>query len=285
MSNGLNIFALSLASICCGCANYSPEKLIMDLTPKMTPVRSVTGFDEVFTCVGKMLPIKQNKIRILIDNMVDKTGTINVGGKEMITNGLVKMLQGDGAFSVIDYPYDSPSVLALQTMYYEESKSLENKGALEPNYYISASITNHDIVPYSSGFGLGFVYNFFSGSFFKQQAVHAISAHMHVRDFKTNEVVGGITSTNTITVSQSQSQVRASGVKSSDNSTFVNTSASDVTISTGSTPTAGITINIELGDNQGLHAAVQKLVEISLVEVIGKLFNIQYQTCIDKVAY
>lgn len=244
---GLLAGALLLA----GCA--APEDAPVISRPKTQPVRNFTSFSPALTCMDNLFArFGVNGIIITSAGLPDATGEIRTGTKDMMISAVSAMSVRSGAFKFVDFDQTQVDVHSLQGLvgFTDDFRV--------PNYYIRGAITQLDEGVISDSGGASIASSAFSLGFNQDKVVSVVSLDMNIGDLITRQIQPGMSAHNSISVTR-------------------NTKVGDAG---GTIQTYGVFFNLAINRAEGMHAAVRNLVELSTIEVLGKLAEVPYWRCL-----
>lgn len=200
--------------------------------------------DRLFLQYGK------RNIVITSDGLPDRTGTIRTGTKDMMITTLSKISEKSGAFNFIDIEQGG-AVDFIQ--------SNVNKGFALPDYYVRGAITQVDRNVASDSKSVGVALPFASLGYSDDQLLSVVTIDMSVGDLVKRQIIPGLHTTNTITIVGTGQGVDAEGIIKK----------------------ASLFFEISQDRNQGTHQSVRTLVELGLIELLGKLTKVPYWRCLE----
>jgi peptidoglycan hydrolase-like protein with peptidoglycan-binding domain/curli biogenesis system outer membrane secretion channel CsgG len=245
---GLLAGALLLA----GCA--APEDAPVISRPKTQPVRNFTSFSPALTCMDNLLArFGVNGIVITSAGLPDATGEVKAGTKDMLISAVSAMSVRSGAFKFVDFDQTEVDVHSLQGLvgFTEDFRV--------PNYYIRGAITQLDEGVIADSGGASIASPTFSLGFNQDKVVSVVSLDMNIGNLITRQIQPGMSAHNSIAVTR-------------------NTKVGDAG---GTIQTYGVFFNLAINRAEGMHAAVRNLVELSTIEVLGKLAEVPYWRCLE----
>jgi peptidoglycan hydrolase-like protein with peptidoglycan-binding domain/curli biogenesis system outer membrane secretion channel CsgG len=234
-----------------GCA--SPKDAPVVSRPKTLPVRNFTSFSESLRCMDNLLAQFGIKgIVITSAGLPDATGEIQTGTKDMLISAISRMSVRSGAFKFVDFDATETDVNNLQGLvgFTDEFRV--------PNYYIRGAITQLDEGVIADSTGASVAGSAFSLGFSADQVTSVVSLDMNIGDLITRQIQPGMSAHNSISVTRTSKAGDAGG----------------------RIDTYGLFFNIALNRAEGMHAAVRNLVELSTIEVLGKLTQVPYWRCL-----
>ncbi len=234
-----------------GCA--SPKDAPVVSRPKTLPVRNFTSFSESLRCMDNLLAqFGVNGIVITSAGLPDATGEIQTGTKDMLISAVSRMSVRSGAFKFVDFDPNETDINNLQGLvgFTDDFRV--------PNYYIRGAITQLDEGVIADSSGASIAGSAFSLGFSADQVTSVVSLDMNVGDLLTRQIQPGMSAHNSISVTRTSKAGDAGG----------------------RIDTYGTFFNIALNRAEGMHAAVRNLVELSTIEVLGKLAQVPYWRCL-----
>ena len=234
-----------------GCA--APQDAPVISRPKALPVRNFTSFSTSLQCMDNLLAqFGVRDIVITSAGLPDATGEISTGTKDMLISAISAMSVRSGAFRFVDFDQQQVDVHSLQNLvgFTDDFRV--------PNYYIRGAITQLDEGVIADSGGASIAGSAFSLGFNADQTVSVVSLDMNIGNLVTRQIQPGMSSHNSISVTRTSKAGDAGGRISS----------------------YGLFFNISLNRAEGMHAAVRSLVELSTIEVLGKLAEVPYWRCL-----
>ena len=234
-----------------GCA--SPADAPVVARPKTLPVRNLTSFSAALQCMDNLLTrFGIRDIVITSAGLPDATGEIRTGTKDMLISAISAMSVRSGAFRFVDFDATETDVHSLQSLvgFTDDFRV--------PNYYIRGAITQLDEGVIADSAGASVAGSGFSLGFNSDQVVSVVSLDMNIGDLVTRQIQPGLSSHNSISVTRTGKAGDAGGQIDS----------------------YGLFFNISLNRSEGMHAAVRSLVELSTIEILGKLAEVPYWRCL-----
>lgn len=247
------IWASGLALLVAACSiTEKPGRAYDVVAPQTQPVRTLTSFSESLTCMDDLFVQAGIKnVVITSAGLPDATGRVRAGTKDMLISAISRMSIKSGAFTYVDFEQAQTDIAELQNL-------VGYEGFQVPKFYIRGGITQLDDSVLAESVGAGISFPDFELGASKDLVVSLISVDMNVGYLPTRQIMAGITSTNSIAVARSGLAGDA-GAKIDK---------------------AGLTFNISLNESEGPHQATRTLIELSVVELTGKLTRVPYWRCL-----
>ena len=221
--------------------------------PRTPAVRNIGNFNEALRCMDDMFLAQGKKdIYITPAGSPDATGLISAGTKEMFITAVSRMAAKSNSFRFVDY---DPTQLDVQVL--SELVGLR-ADFVAPNYYVRGAITQLDSNVLQSQVSAGISIPNLDLAVNGNQVVSVISLDLNVGKLITRQIIPGISSSNSIAVVQSGKGADAGGLIGK----------------------AGVSLSVSLDKSEGFHQAVRNLIELSTIEVLGKLTRVPYWQCL-----
>ncbi len=242
------ILAASLALA--GCQTTNPQVASVIAQPTTPITKNITSFSQALRCMDELfLAYGKTGLVITSDGLPDQTQQINSGTKDMMITTLSKMSERSGAFKFVDIEQGG-AVEFVQTKL--------GRGFDLPHYYIRGAITQVDRNVASNSKSAGIAIPMASLGYSSDQLLSVVTIDMNIGDVVERQIIPGLHTTNTITVVSSGKGTDAEGIIQK----------------------ASIYFEVSQDRTQGTHQAVRTLVELGLIEVLGKLTKVPYWRCL-----
>ena len=230
-----------------------PETAYDVANPRTAAVRNIGNFNEALRCMDDMF-LAQGKqdIYITTAGIPDATGLIAAGTKEMFITAVSRMSAKSNAFRFVDYDPTQTDVQVLS-----ELVGLHDD-FVAPNYYVRGAITQLDSNVLQSSASAGVSIPGMDLAINGNQVVSVVSIDLNVGKLITRQILPGISASNSIAVVQSG--------KGADVGGFIGK--------------AGLSLSVSLDKSEGFHQAVRNLIELSTIEILGKLTRVPYWQCL-----
>lgn len=246
-----SLFALAMVS---GCVTTAPERAYEVRQPKSQVVRTFTSFSDSLRCMDELFAkYGVRDIVITSDGIPDATGKVTAGTKDMLISAMSRMSVRSGAFTFVDFDQRQEDIANLQQLvgFTDEFRV--------PSYYIRGAITQLDEGVIAESVGGSLALTNFSIGASKDQVVSVISTDMNVGKLVTRQIMPGISANNSIVV-------RRSGVGGDVGATIQK---------------VGLSFNIAINNQEGMHQATRTLIDLSAIEIAGKLTKVPYWRCLE----
>lgn len=242
-----------------GCAFSPPEDAPIAAQPKTLPVRNVTSFSASLRCMDDLFQ-RMGKTNYLItaQDIPDATGKVQTGTKDMLISAISQMSVKSNAFNFIDFE-EYGSVFVLGSFLAAPGGPPVPAGFEVPNYYVRGAITQLDsgAIAESASGGVGIPEA--DIGFSTDQVMSVVSVDLNIGNVLNRRMLPGVSANNSIVVRRSGS--------SFDGGATINK--------------LGANFNLTFNRSEGMHAAVRSLIELSTIEVLGKLLQVPYWRCLE----
>lgn len=226
-----------------------------DAKPKASPAKTVTNFSESLGCMDDLF--NKNGIApvfISSQDIQDKATPgrkLGNGGTDMLISAVSEIATSSGAVRYVGYKSSIPDLAMLHGKH-------KDKDLIVPDYYIVGSISQLDdrIQRDRKGLAVGWTDGDIGLS--ADRVVSVLGLDLNIFEVKNNLLMPGVTAKNSLAVIRD---------------------GKDGDIG-GRIRKTGISFNISLDKNEGKHQAIRTLIELSVVEVMGKLTGVPYWDCL-----
>ena len=226
--------------------------------PSTVPTRSISSFSDALSCMDKMLrDYRVNPVLITSKNLPDATGKLSIATKEMLITSLSMMSRTSGAFRFVDFEIDGLRQDTVQNL----TTLLLNNGQMKiqrPQMYVSGALSYMDQNVTVNRMGGGISARNWDLGATRDLMSTTIGLELHLGDFNTRTLMPGVDSSNTIVVANVAVGVDAGG----------------------RIQKTGIQFNCGREVSQGTGPAVRTLVDLGLIELVGKWARVPYWQCL-----
>lgn len=242
------------------------ERTYSEYPPVVSPVRSITGFTDSLACMDSMLSAR-GKPPILITSKIflDASGKSGTAVKELVITALSEMSRQSVGFRFVDFEVD---LTRQDTVQYLSSLML-GMNALElspPEYYVSGAISyiDQNVTAKRRSFGIS-ADGSISGSAFSADFAYdndintsVIALELHLGEMKTRVLLPGVHASNSAVLAKGGAGIEGGG----------------------SIKKVGVQFGLSRDHTQGTGIAVRTLVELGMIELVGKWLKLPYWTCL-----
>jgi curli biogenesis system outer membrane secretion channel CsgG len=245
--------AAVLVAVLAASCTTPPEQAMVARQPSTAAARTVSNFSEGLRCMDDLLwQHGKRDVYITSNGVPDATGRLLGGTKEMLITAVSRMSDKSNAFSFVDF---EPTLDSVNALYWMVGVRPEFRA---PSYYIRGAVTQFDENVLADATSAGVSLPKLDLSVSKDQVVSVISVDLNVGELTTRRILPGITASNSIAVVSTGKGADLGGV-----------------IGKG-----GVSFNVALNRSEGMHQALRTLIELSTIEVLGKLTQVPYWQCL-----
>lgn len=231
-----------------------PEKAAVVVQPKTPPSKAISSFTPALQCMDDLLwQHGKSEIYITSSGIPDATGKVSTGTRDMLISAVSRMSAKSNGFRFVDFEPDPQSdVTALYSLIGVQPSFTV------PSYYIRGAITQLDenVLNDLQGAALSMPSLEIGAS--RDQVVSVITVDLNLGELVTRQILPGLSANNSLAVIRS-------GVSGDAG---------------GRIDKAGLSFNISINRSEGMHAAVRTLLELSAIELLGKLTKVPYWRCL-----
>jgi hypothetical protein len=262
-----SLLALGAALLLAACATpYRPDagdarfaSQVAPLNRPLTqPTRSFSSYSVALGCMDRLLrDMRMPTTLITSKNIPDPSGKVTVATKEMIITALSQMSRTSGAFRYVDYEVDlikQDTVQNLTTLLIGANQLQIQRPAL----YVSGAVTFADINVASNDTDVGTSASRLETGYSRNRSGTLIGLELHLGEFRTRTLIPGIDTANEVVISNNGWGVDVAGRIGS----------------------YGVQFNVGKEFNQGTSGAVRTLVELGVIELVGKWSRVPYWQCL-----
>lgn len=231
-----------------------PETATAVAAVKAPATKTLTNFTSALRCMDDLLQSHGKKdITITTAGLPDSTGKVQVGTKEMLITAASRMSVKSKALRFIDYDTSSGDLITL----FQDAASLGRDRSV-PQYYIRGAVTQLDENAIDAQSGAGIALPFLDLGVSKDQVSSVVSMDMNLADSFTREILPNANSSNSLVITRVGSGKDLGGRIGK----------------------VGFSFNMNLNRAEGLGAGVRALVELGLIELVGKFTGTPYWKCL-----
>lgn len=232
------------------------SKARVGAAPKTPAIKTITNFTQALRCMDELF-LANGKQGIVITSagIPDATGKARAGDKEMMISAISKMTMKSNAFEFID-------LTAGQSGEGDLAKLFELKGGGStkiPDYYIRGAVTQLDDNAVKESKGFGIALPFLDLGYSKDQSFDLISMDMSIGDASTRRILPETNTSNTMVITKGGRSGEAGGKIAK----------------------MGLSFNKDLSRSEGVGATYRTLIELGLIEALGKFTRVPYWKCLD----
>ncbi len=226
--------------------------------PVVRPIRSLSSFSDSLSCMDHLFrDAGMATVLISSKSIPDYSGRVAVATKEMVITALSQMSRVSNAFRYVDYEVD----IARQDTVQNLTTLLLNNNQIRlqrPALYISGAVAFLDqrVISNNNDFGISGYRAEVGYSNNKNASVMGLE--MHLGDFRSRTIIPGMDSANEIVI--------GNGGKGLDLA--------------GRIGSYGVQFSVGRDYAQGSGPAVRTLVELAMIELLGKWARLPYWQCL-----
>jgi hypothetical protein len=238
----------------CGGPGPKPQTATTIAAPKQTATRTITSFTPALRCMDDLLLSYGKKgFVITTAGIPDETGKVRFGTKTMLHKAASAMSTKSKSLVFIDYDTTSQDLLNI----FHDVSQVNSQRQL-PQYYIRGAISQLDenVITAQQGGGIATSFIDLGGS--NDQISSVVSIDMNIGNTVTREILPGIDSTNSLVVSSSGSSKDLGGKIGK----------------------VGLSFSMSMKQSEGMGAGVRALIELGMIELVGKLLEVPYWKCL-----
>ncbi|MFC3146967.1 DUF4384 domain-containing protein [Piscinibacterium candidicorallinum] len=260
------VFVLgSTLALLTGCANLDARRDLPLLSsvptenrPVVRPVRSVSSFSESLVCMDRMFRDARVPPTLIASKQIpDASGKVPVAAKEMIVTALSQLSRTSGAFRYVDYEIDLVKQDTVQNL----TTLLLNNNQIQlqrPALYVSGAISFFDQSVASRSGEVGTSASRLETGYSRNRSASLVGLELHLGEFRSRTLIPGIDSANEVVIGTGNEGLDVAG----------------------RIGRYGVQFNVGRDYAQGTGAAVRTLVELGLIEVLGKWARVPYWQCL-----
>ena len=244
-----------------GCSTLEVKQPTVEQTaeirkgPEDRPQRSITGFSHALRCMDTlMLDYGVRDVTMLTEEITDETKKLNAGTRDMLISAVSDMSRRSRAVRLVAFGKDTTNVIS----YLAAAQSAAVYQAI-PLYDIKGSVSQFDENMIKNQKDLGFgISPYLNLGIARDAASSMLALDLSVLTTSNMSVLPGVTSRNSVVILK-----QGSG--------FTGDAAYEK---------FGINYSMNLARSEGQSQALRGLVELAVVELVGKLTKTPYWSCL-----
>ncbi len=256
---------LGSCAVLAGCANLDARRdapmlgtVSTENRPVVRPVRSVSSFSESLVCMDRMFRDARVPPTLIASKQIpDASGKVPVAAKEMIVTALSQLSRTSGAFRYVDYEIDLVKQDTVQNL----TTLLLNNNQIQlqrPALYVSGAIAFYDQSVISRSGEAGTSATRLETGYSRNRSASLLGLELHLGEFRSRTLIPGIDSANEVVLGNGNEGLDVAG----------------------RIGRYGVQFNVGRDYAQGTGAAVRTLVELGLIEILGKWARVPYWQCL-----
>ena len=230
--------------------------------PRAVPQRNLTHFADGLRCMDDLLyRFGVRDVSVMIEDLQDQSRRLGAGTRDMMVSAFADMTRKSRGVRLVTFGQDNQNIVQLLSL----AQRL-NEFKVVPQYDIRGSITQFDEAVDSRQAGLGAsIVSAVTGPLFgvrfnRSQQSSVMGFDASVVSTVDLSLVPGASSKNTVVVSRDE------------------TSAGD---GLAQIRNSSLSFNFVVSRNEGVAQALRNMVELSTIELTGKLLRLPYWTCLN----
>ena len=256
--------ALSIAGALGGCAAVDQLE-VKDKTvaqtqttkvgPELAPFRSITGFSAGLRCMDNMMiDYGVRDLSMLVEEILDSTKKVNAGTRDMLITAVSDMTRRSRALRLVAYGKDATNAISFLA-------SAQRQSAYEviPQFDIKGSVSQLDENVIRNQKDAGFsIQPFINLGITRDAASSILGLDLSVLLTEDMSVLPGVTSRNSVVILKSGRGLDGDAAYHK----------------------FGISYSMNLSKSEGQAQALRGLVELAVIELMGKLTRTPYWKCL-----
>jgi len=226
--------------------------------PVVRPGRSISSFSDSLMCMDRMFR-NSHMLTVLITSkqLPDYSGRVAVAAKEMVVTALSQMSRVSSAFRYVDYEVD----IARQDTVQNLTTILLNNNQIQlqrPALYVSGAVSFMDQNVLRNNVDIGTSASRLETGYSANRSGAVLGMELHLGDFRTRTIIPGLDSANEVVIGNGSQGLDLSG----------------------RIGTYGVQFSVGRDYAQGSGPAVRTLVELGMIELLGKWSRLPYWQCL-----
>ncbi|MBS7808433.1 DUF4384 domain-containing protein [Variovorax sp. PCZ-1] len=226
--------------------------------PLSQPSRSFSSYSVALGCMDRLLrDMRMPTTLITSKNIPDPSGKVTVATKEMIITALSQMSRTSSAFRYVDYEVDlvrQDTVQNLTTLLLGANQLQLQRPAL----YVSGAISFADVNVASNDADVGTSASRLETGYSRNRNGTLIGLELHLGEFRTRTLIPGVDSANEVAITNAGWGLDVAGRIGK----------------------YGVQFNVGKEFSQGTSGAARTLVELGVIELVGKWSRVPYWQCL-----
>lgn len=254
--------ALAIGTALAGCSTtMEVQQKVVEQTqiarqgPEAAPFRSITGFTPALRCMDNlMIDYGVRDVSMLVEDILDQTKKVNAGTRDMLISAVSDMTRRSRAIRVVAFGRDATNLISFLA-------SAQRQSAYEviPQYDIKGSVSQFDenVIRSQKDLGIGFQ-PFINLGISRDAASSIMGLDLSVLTTDDMSVLPGVTSRNSVAILKTGRGADADAAYHK----------------------FGVSYTMSLSKSEGQTQALRGLVELAVVELMGKLTKTPYWSCL-----
>jgi uncharacterized protein DUF4384/putative peptidoglycan binding protein len=253
--------ALAALAALAGCGSLEVKQPTLEQTaeirkgPEDRPQRSITGFTQALRCMDTlMLDYGVRDVTMLTEEITDETKKLSAGTRDMLISSVSDLSRRSRAVRLVAFGKDTTNVISFLA-------TAQSAAAYQavPLYDIKGSVSQFDenLIKNQKDLGFGFS-PFINLGIARDAATSMLALDLSVLTTSDMAVLPGVTSRNSVVILKQGRGLDGDAAYHK----------------------FGINYSMNLARSEGQSQALRGLVELAVVELIGKLTKTPYWTCL-----
>lgn len=257
--------ALAAAAALGGCASTKDAMNVKDkvvtqtqtakVGPEQAPFRTITGFSSALRCMDNMLiEYGVRDVSMLVEEIADSTKKVNAGTRDMLITAMSDMTRRSRAVRLVAFGKDATNAISFLA-------SAQRQSAYEviPQFDIKGSVSQLDenVIRNQKDAGFG-IQPFINLGISRDAASSILGLDLSVLATEDMSVIAGVTSRNSVVILKTGRGADADAAYHK----------------------FGISYTMNLSKSEGQSQALRGLVELAVIELMGKLTRTPYWKCL-----
>ncbi|MEJ8810516.1 DUF4384 domain-containing protein [Variovorax ureilyticus] len=257
----VRLLALAAIAALAGCQALEVKQPTIEQTaeirvgPEQKPQRSITGFSQPLRCMDTlMLDYGVRDVTMLTEEITDETKKLNAGTRDMLISAVSDMSRRSRAVRLVAFGKDTLNVVSFLSA----AQTTAVYQAI-PRYDIKGSVSQFDenLIKNQKDLGIGY-FPYLNLGVAKDASTSMLALDLSVMSTSDMGVLPGVTSRNAVVIMKQG--------KGFDGDAAYRK--------------FGINYSMNLARSEGQSQALRGLVELAVVELIGKLTKTPYWSCL-----
>jgi len=237
------------------CTQFHLGERATQINPTENPVVNITNFSDSLSCMDHMLyQLKPEPILITAQDIENHTAeqVPLAGMKDMLISAISRMSERSQRISFVAYGTDIRDILLLH-------KAHDERDAFEvPDLFLRGGVTQFDKNVLVNRFGGGLSHDNWNMAYSSGQGITYVGLDLNAGTIKDLKILSRAGSSNVLALIDKGFGTEAGGrIK-----------------------TLGAVFDFGIDRRDGLGQSIRNLVDLGAIEVIGKLLNLPYMTCL-----
>lgn len=257
----MRLLALAALAALAGCQALEVKQTTIEQTaeirvgPEQRPQRSITGFTQPLRCMDTlMLDYGVHDVTMLTEEINDETKKLNAGTRDMLISAVSDMSRRSRAVRLVAFGKDTLNVVSFLSA----AQTTAVYQAI-PRYDIKGSVSQFDenLIKNQKDLGIGY-FPYLNLGVANDASTSMLALDLSVLTTSDMGILPGVTSRNSVVIMKQGKGVDGDAAYHK----------------------FGINYSMNLARSEGQSQALRGLVELAVVELIGKLTKTPYWSCL-----